>query len=423
MNWIVLLMTLGAVIVYWRLPSASARRSVLLVSTLALAGYLIWQLVPGLDQRPLDRLIGAIGFFSADVVLIGLTIWIARRVSHGQPQLIWPGLLILIGVFVLTKWSGAWSAVQQPILTLFNQSADQAIPIGAWLGISYLLFRLIHVLLESRKGRFADVGFRDLIIYALFPPALISGPIDRFPRFKSDLGRVAQPFTFDYISQGAWRILIGAFKKFVIADYLAKLPLDLAQYPGKTPWLYLWLVLYAYGLWLYFDFAGYTDMALGVARLLGFSLPENFDAPYLKSNLARFWQSWHITLSFWLRDYIFFPLGKTLRQKTPWLPLNIAVLISHLVTMIAIGLWHGFAWTFVIWGAWHGVGLFIVKVWGDFTRAHGDRLKILTRWPKLTTAASVFITFNFVMLGWVFFGAHDAPSAVTNFGRLFGLRL
>jgi alginate O-acetyltransferase complex protein AlgI len=181
----------------------------------------------------------------------------------------------------------------------------------------------------------------------------------------------------------------------------------------------LWLALYAYGFMLYFDFSGYTDMALGVARLIGFSLPENFAWPYLKSNLARFWQSWHITLSFWARDYVFLPLARTLRMKATWLPGNVVALLCHLATMLVIALWHGFAWTFVAWGVWHALGLFAVKVWGDYRRPRTLRRTPHTRWGWPTLAAW-FITFNYVMVGWVFFSARDLPAAFSTLGRLFG---
>jgi alginate O-acetyltransferase complex protein AlgI len=160
----------------------------------------------------------------------------------------------------------------------------------------------------------------------------------------------------------------------------------------------LWLALYAYGFLLYFDFSGYTDMALGAARLIGFYLPENFNAPYLKTNLARFWQSWHITLSSWARDYVFLPLARTLRLRVEWLPANAVALTCHLTTMLVIGLWHGFAWTFVAWGIWHGVGLFVVKLWGDYRRP-----RTLRRAPHNQSGWRAlpgwFLTFNFVMLG------------------------
>ena len=383
---IALLIGLAIVVGYWRLRTASARANLLLAGTLMGSLLLTWQ------ARPDQSLPISIGLSALNVALIAFTLWSINR-RHFRLALI-----ILIGLFVLIKWPGL---IDPKSVT--------------WLGASYLLFRLLHLIFESRTGQLPPLNFQDTLIYALFPPALIAGPIDRLPRFTTDLDQIAQPFRSDFAVEGAWRILLGAFKKFVLADFLARLPLDLAQYPKHTPAPYLWLAVYGYGFLLYFDFSGYTDIAIGAARLLGFNLPDNFNAPYLKTNLARFWQAWHSTLSAWARTYVFFPLARSLRRQVAWLPANGAALISHLATLLVIGLWHGFAWTFVVWGLWHGVGLFGVKVWGDFTRAHH---------LKSTRAISLFnwfITFNFVMLGWVFFSARDVPTALKIIGRLCGV--
>jgi alginate O-acetyltransferase complex protein AlgI len=410
-DWLVPLTLLAAIVIFWRLPTRLARYRYLLIAAVLLSAFMTWQWLTGFDQRPLDRIFAALAFTIGNLLLVVLTVWIARRAQRGQRGLIPIGLIILIGVFIIAKWPAALTTVLQPL----------GIPVAAWLGISYLLFRLLHVLLESRRNPLPDLKLGEMIVYALFPASFIAGPIDRFPRFKSDLDRVDQPFTFNFAADGAWLILIGAFKKFVIADFLARLPLDISQYPNSTPAPYLWLALYGYGLLLYFDFSGYTDMALGAARLIGFRLPENFNAPYLKTNLARFWQAWHITLSFWARDYVFLPLARTLRMRAEWLPANGAALICHLSTMLVIGLWHGFAWTFVAWGVWHGAGLFIVKLWGDWRRPRARRAATSGRsgWWALP---AWFITFNFVMLGWVFFQTSDLSIALTTIGRLFGVR-
>jgi alginate O-acetyltransferase complex protein AlgI len=410
-DWLVPLTLLAAIVIFWRLPTRLARYRYLLIAAVLLSAFMTWQWLTGFDQRPLDRIFAALAFTIANLLLVTLTVWIARRAQRGQRRLIPIGLIILIGVFIIAKWPAALTTVLQPL----------GIPVAAWLGISYLLFRLLHVLLESRRNPLPDLKLGEMIVYALFPASFIAGPIDRFPRFKSDLDRVDQPFTFNFATDGAWLILIGAFKKFVIADFLARLPLDISQYPNSTPAPYLWLALYGYGLLLYFDFSGYTDMALGAARLIGFRLPENFNAPYLKTNLARFWQAWHITLSSWARDYVFLPLARTLRMRAEWLPANGAALICHLSTMLVIGLWHGFAWTFVAWGVWHGAGLFIVKLWGDWRRPRARRAATSGRsgWWALP---AWFITFNFVMLGWVFFQTSDLLIALTTIGRLFGVR-
>ena len=403
---LIILVVAVLVVVYWRL-STTARRHALLIGTPLIAWLLTALLLPDRSQPP-DRFVVAAILVAFEFGLIALVAWTITRQKRVAFSI---GLLLLVGVFVISKWPDAWTTVVG-LLTL---------PLGAWLGLSFILFRLLHVLLEARRNQLPAATFSDLLIYTLFPPSLIAGPIDRLPRFQSDLDRVGQAYRFEFLAEGTWRILIGAFKKFVIADLLARLPLLLTDYPGQTPAPLLWLSLYAYGFMLYFDFAGYTDMALGVARLIGFELPENFTAPYLKTNLARFWQSWHITLSSWARDYVFLPLARTLRLRVEWLPANFVALVCHLSTMLVIGLWHGFSWTFVAWGVWHGVGLFILKLWGDWRRPRARRAaakrsswRVLPAW---------FITFNYVMLGWVFFSARDLPAAFTSLGRLFGIAL
>jgi alginate O-acetyltransferase complex protein AlgI len=405
-----LLSVLASIIIFWRLPTPRSRYRFLLAGTVLFSSIMTWQALSGLAARPTDRLMVALALSVANCLLVVLTVWIARCVQRGQRSFVWIGLIVLIGLFILSKWTAAWNGLWLP----FGMSSIM------WLGLSYLLFRLLHVLFESRRSQLPDLKLGEMIVYALFPAALIAGPIDRFPRFKTDLDPVGQPFKFNFIADGMWLILIGAFKKFVIADFLARLPLNLAQFPAKTPAIYLWLALYAYGFLLYFDFSGYTDMALGVARLIGFHLPENFTAPYLKTNLARFWQSWHITLSTWARDYVFLPLARTLRMRAEWIPSNGVALLCHLTTMLVIGLWHGFAWTFVAWGVWHGVGLFVVKVWGDWRRPRTRRgAANRSGWWALP---GWFLTFNFVMLGWVFFETNDLSVALMTMGRLFGIK-
>jgi alginate O-acetyltransferase complex protein AlgI len=409
--WLALLSVLAVIGIFWQLPTQRLRFRWLFAGTVLLSGFMIWQALADLESRPADRLVATLTLSVASLLLVALTTWLARRTQRGGRASLWIALTVLIGLFILSKWTTAWDSLWQSL----------GLPSLAWLGLSYLLFRLLHVLLESRRGQLPELKWGEMIVYALFPASLIAGPIDRFPRFKTDLDQVGQPFKFNFAAQGLWLILIGAFKKFVIADFLARLPLNLAQFPGKTPVPYLWLALYAYGFLLYFDFSGYTDMALGAARLIGFYLPENFNAPYLKTNLARFWQSWHITLSAWARDYVFLPLARTLRLRVEWLPANGAALTCHLTTMLVIGLWHGFAWTFVAWGIWHGVGLFVVKLWGDYRRPHTLRRVPHNRsgWRALP---GWFLTFNFVMLGWVFFETNDLSIALTTLGRLFGIK-
>ena len=168
---------------------------------------------------------------------------------------------------------------------------------------------------------------------------------------------------------GGQRIFVGMFKKFVIADALAQgmslTPLNATQAtsPGG-----LWLLLYGYAFRLLFDFSGYTDIAIGLGLLFGIKLPENFNRPYLTTNITKFWQSWHITLGNWVRFYVFSPLSRSLLRRKPRPSPTFIVFVSQLTTMIVIGLWHGVSWNFFIWGVWHGVALFVHKMWSDRTR-------------------------------------------------------
>ena len=188
----------------------------------------------------------------------------------------------------------------------------------------------------------------------------------------------------------------------------------------------LWALLFGYGLRLYFDFGGYSDIAIGLGILFGIRLPENFDRPYTRTNLTAFWQSWHITLSSWARFYVFTPLSRGLLRrrvpgKTPLLNPTSIVLAGHLATMAVIGLWHGISWNFLIWGLWHAVGLFIHKQWSDRTRKRYRELQAQP-WPRRAWAAAGWVaTILYVMLGWVWFLMPTPQSAIVTFAKLFGL--
>jgi D-alanyl-lipoteichoic acid acyltransferase DltB (MBOAT superfamily) len=172
---------------------------------------------------------------------------------------------------------------------------------------------------------------------------------------------------------------------------------------------------------LFFDFSGYTDIAIGLGILLGVKLPENFRRPYLATNITKFWQSWHITLSNWARFYVFSPLSRTLLRRKPRPSTTLIVFVSQLATMIVIGLWHGVSWNFFIWGVWHGVALFVHKQWSDRTRKWYRGLS-QKRWQKRAwTVFSWFITFQYVVLGWVWFLMPTVKSALVTLERLFGV--
>ena len=286
-----------------------------------------------------------------------------------------------------------------------------------WLGFSYIAFRLIHVLRDKQTGRPPELSLPEFATYVVFFPSLAAGPIDRAERFAKDLRTDFALTQAEALSAGQ-RIVVGLFKKFVIADALALVALNdaLAAQVSSSGWM--WIHLYAYAFQIYFDFSGYTDIAIGIARLVGIKLPENFLAPYAKPNLTQFWSSWHMTLTQWIRSYFFNPFNRWIRGYK-FLPAWTMLLAGQLATMLLIGLWHGITLNFILWGVWHGLGLFLQNRWSDFAKT-----RIQPTSPRVQTAlqaGGVLLTFHFVALGWVFFALSGPELSAQVLSKLFGI--
>ena len=218
------------------------------------------------------------------------------------------------------------------------------------LGFSFLGFELIHYAIECRRGRVPEASLIDLGAFAFYFPCRIAGPIKRYPAFMKDVA-IAENSPRNVYS-GVVRVLIGIFKKFVLADVLALTASEVLY--AATP-LHVWKVTLAYSLQIYLDFSAYSDMAIGTSRILGIAVPENFDWPYLSPNIQEFWKRWHMTLSGWARDYVFTPLGRALfKTRLKSWPTLIAAL-SYLTTFGLIGAWHGLGPNFLVWGVYHGL--------------------------------------------------------------------
>jgi len=338
---------------------------------------------------------------------------------------LWVG--VLIGLLIILKTPQLTRAASAAARSLTGQSTSLASSLDLpWIGFSYLAFRLLHALQEAQAGKLPSFQLSEFVTYALFFPAYTAGPIDRAPRWINELRQLEGaprdiPLQSEHSLAGAQRILAGLFKKFILADSLALFalgPQNAAQV-NSTAWA--WVLLLAYTLRIYLDFSGYSDIAIGLGRLMGFHLPENFDRPYARANLTAFWNSWHITLAQWFRSYFFNPLTRWLRTRPSRLPIELVILIAQLNTMILIGLWHGVTWNFLIWGAWHGLGLFIHNRYSEWAR---PRLEWLEDRPHLGMAAQTagwLVTFLYVTLGWVWFALPDVASALAIFTRLMGL--
>ncbi|TVR22809.1 MAG: MBOAT family protein [Anaerolineaceae bacterium] len=447
-GWVLLVASIGAV--YWLQPALNVRWMDYALPTLTLVIALVgWaatrprQVAITGEDRLVVLLVVAVALLIAatrtvnvpfaltsrpppfDVVLVGaviagaLVLAVARlpqsRASAGL-------LTALIGLFIVIKTDPFITAVSAFIRERVGQAPELASPLDlGWLGFSYVAFRLIHTIRDRQSGKLPALSLRQYLTFIIFFPALTAGPIDRAERHLRDDEALAdmRRYDADRFAEAGGRIASGLFKKFIIADSLAAFSLSAVTVEQATTTGGMWLLLYAYTLRLFFDFSGYTDIAIGIGLLFGFKLPENFNRPYLKPNLTAFWQSWHITLSNWVRFYVFMPLTRALLRRR-W-PNQAVILCGTLATMLIIGLWHGVTWPFFIWGLWHGVGLFAHKVWTDRTRGWYRDLRGRPRLAQLWHGVGVAITFHFVALGWVWFALPRTDQAIGAFALLFGI--
>lgn len=327
-------------------------------------------------------------------------------------------LIVLIGLLIALKTAPLSIFISGILRNFAGQDITLASPLDLeWLGFSYVAFRLIHTLRDAQTGILPPLKLREYVTYVIFFPAYTAGPLDRVERFITDL-RAAVALDTDQLTRAGVRISSGLFKKFIIADSLAVFSLSptLAQQADSSA--AMWLMLYAYAFRLYFDFSGYTDIATGIGMLFGIQLPENFDRPYLQRNITLFWQSWHKTLSDFVRFYVYSPLTRALLRRK--LPTYAILLIGNLATMGIIGLWHGVTLPFAVWGLWHALGLFAHKLWTDRTRGWYRGLAPASR--RLWHLTGVMLTFHFVLLGWVWFALPDMTAALHTFSLLFGIK-
>ena len=254
------------------------------------------------------------------------------------------------------------------------------------LAISFFSFEQITFLVSAFRGESGAGDFVSYLLFIAFFPHLIAGPIVRYAQIYPQLNRHTRfRLTAANLSDGLMIFAIGLFKKVMLADALRPMADPLFDRAMRLGFRDAWGGALAFALEIYFDFSGYSDMAIGLARMFGVAFPENFESPYQARDIIQFWRRWHITLSYFLRDYLYIPLGGNRRGK----PRRV---FNLFVTMLLGGLWHGASWTFVIWSALHGVYLWINHVWAE--RGH-----------RLSGAAAWILTFLLTTVAWVFFRA------------------
>jgi D-alanyl-lipoteichoic acid acyltransferase DltB (MBOAT superfamily) len=268
------------------------------------------------------------------------------------------------------------------------------------LAISFYTFQQIAYLVDSYRAETKEYDFLSYAVFVTFFPQLIAGPIvhhsEMMPQFNKLKNRV---INYNNIALGLFIFFMGLFKKVVIADTFATYATQGFDVAKSLNMLEGWATSLSYSMQLYFDFSGYTDMAIGAALLFNIKLPTNFLSPYKAVSIQDFWRRWHITLSRFLRDYIYIPLGGNRKGE-------LRTYINLFTTFLLGGIWHGAGWTFVLWGVLHGVALVIHRFWQNF--------KI-----KLPTILAWFITFNFINIAWVFFRANSFSDALKVLKAMF----
>jgi alginate O-acetyltransferase complex protein AlgI len=344
-----------------------------------------------------------IGLLGAVTYAIGNRISSERDPSRRRRWMI-VGVALVAGVLIVFKYSGFFSR------TVNDVARHDVIPVPHLivpLAISFFTFEFVHVLVDVYLGKIERLDPLDFAVFTMFFPTLVAGPIKRYQTFAPQVRAIVMPSDAT-VALNIYRVVIGLAKKFIIADSMSVLTHPMLD-PSGAPYgrLDYIVAMLAYTAKIYFDFSGYSDIAIGVAGLLGFGIPENFDRPYWSANISVFWRRWHMSLSSWIRDYVFIPLGGS-RGRPVFTALNL------FLAMAIAGLWHGAAWTFVAWGLWHGIGLALHRIWSA---------RVVPSVPWLRTPAagvhalSIMTTFMFVVLGWVLFAAPSFDAAAQTIAR------
>ena len=314
-------------------------------------------------------------------------------------------LVINLGILGFFKYYNFFAASLAAILMPLGLNVN-TLHIILPVGISFYTFQALSYVIDVYRHKLESCNdFFDFALFVGFFPQLVAGPIVRASNFLPQLQSVRQmswPRAYDGFRQFTY----GLFKKVFIADRIAPFVDTVFGNPGVFDGPTTWLAVLAYALQIYCDFSGYSDMAIGVARIMGYDFMENFNHPYIATRLDDFWHRWHISLSTWLRDYLYIPLGGNRKGK-------VQTYINLMATMILGGLWHGAAWTFIFWGTLHGVGLCGTKLLSGKSKPDAtprSRLTGLLGW------ATAFLVTN---VAWVFFRAPSFPDAMTMLRQMF----
>ena len=373
-------------LLFWLLPH-KARVPLLLVASYVF--YMSW--------RPAYGLL-ILGLTLANFFLVPL---IARSTDKKK---LWLGIVIAVNLITLGIFKYLYFAmgtVKDGLGLVGVNWHEPHLHIILPLGISFFVFEFVHYAFEVYGGKPVIRSLPQFALFASFFPTQIAGPIKRYQDFIPQLSIPAK-FKWEYLDEGMHLILLGSAKKVLIADNLSLVAQAGFGHPESFSSLDLWIITYAFAFQIFFDFAGYTDIARGSALLFGYKVPINFNLPYLASNVSDFWRRWHISLSTRLRDYLYIPLGGS--RCSTWFNYR-----NLFITMALGGLWHGAAMHFVAWGAYHGLLLIAHREYTKLLERFGVASKLYA--SKIYHVVSVVVTFHIVCIGWVFFRAETFVGA------------
>ena len=302
------------------------------------------------------------------------------------------------------------------ILPLFFVKVTPAIyghqSLLGFLGISYLTFRAVGMIIELRDGVLKDFSLWEFLRFMLFMPTFSSGPIDRFKRFNQDYENIPdRDELLDMLEQSVQYIMLGFLYKFILAHILGSMILPpLKQYAVQMGGIFnlpTLGVMYVFGLDLFFDFAGYSMFALAISNLMGIKSQINFNKPFISHDLKEFWNRWHMSLSFWFRDFVFMRLVTVLIRNKIFKNRNTTSSVAYIINMLVMGFWHGVTWYYIAYGLFHGLGLVINDAWVRKKKTINKERKKKNLPPlpdnKWTQAVGMFITFNVVMFSFLIF--------------------
>ncbi len=338
--------------------------------------------------------------------------WIARALCRTQrmwARRAWVALSIAVNIGMLGyfKYTNFLIDLSNQLFGAgFLQFQNIFLPVG----ISFFVFQSLSYTIDIYRRQLRPLDrWTDYLFYLSFFPQLVAGPI---VRAKDFIPQIRKPFrvSHEMFGTGVFLILTGLFKKAVVSDYIS---LNFVDRIFDEPLLYSGFEclagIYGYALQIYCDFSGYSDMAIGIALLLGFRFPKNFDSPYKAATITEFWRRWHISLSTWLRDYLYIPLGGNRKGR-------VRTYVNLFITMLLGGLWHGAAVRFILWGALHGAALALHKLWMKFVpRAKATGAEMSWGWR----IAGIFFTFNLVCFGWLMFRAESMQTVSLMLHQIF----